>query len=263
MFEIDTPATEEWEPIDYSPELSVEEWIELLNDKEVFTTDSLEIMKRMKDYGGQAICKQFSIKYGKDKNFYNSGSSNLARRVAKKSNCPTPPESPNSRWWPILYVGRFTRKGEEGRYMWKLRTELSKALDKIDLTHIPLYAHSTYKEEEHNYWWLDAKPSIWSFSDIAVGETQAFTLYNDSGNKRRIFQNFLDAKVGDMVIGYESHPVKQIVVIAKVFAEQNGEKIYFEKVEGLLYLLIIKSLRVVLNLKKQSSSLIPQALFLD
>ena len=28
-----------------------------------------------------------------------------------------------------------------------------------------------------------------------------------------MFQNFLDAKVGDMVIGYESNPVKQIVAI--------------------------------------------------
>lgn len=58
-------------------------------------------------------------------------------------------------------------------------------------------------------------------------------IYNDNGNKRRIFQNFLDAKAGDMVIGYESTPVKQIVAILRVSAEQDGQKIYFEKVEGL------------------------------
>ena len=62
---------------------------------------------------------------------------------------------------------------------------------------------------------------------------QSYTLYNENGNKRRIFQNFLDAKAGDMIIGYESTPVKQIVAIGKVSAEQDGEKIYFEKVEGL------------------------------
>ena len=68
---------------------------------------------------------------------------------------------------------------------------------------------------------------------MPIGEVQDYTLYNDNGNKRRIFQNFLDAKAGDMVIGYESTPVKQIVAILRVSAEQDGQKIYFEKVEGL------------------------------
>ena len=36
-----------------------------------------------------------------------------------------------------------------------------------------------------------------------------------------------------MVIGYESYPVKQIVAIAKISAAQDGEKLLFEKVEGL------------------------------
>ena len=56
---------------------------------------------------------------------------------------------------------------------------------------------------------------------------------NENGNKRRIYQNFLDAKVGDLVIGYESHPVKQVVAIAKVCQENDGKSIYFEKIEGL------------------------------
>lgn len=68
---------------------------------------------------------------------------------------------------------------------------------------------------------------------MPVGEVQDYTLYNDNGNKRRIFQNFLDAKAGDMIIGYESTPVKQVVAILKISAEQDGKSIYFEKVEGL------------------------------
>ena len=39
-------------------------------------------MKRMLDYGGQVTCTQLAMKYGEDKNFYNSGSSSLARRMA-------------------------------------------------------------------------------------------------------------------------------------------------------------------------------------
>lgn len=227
-------ATDEWFPTDYTPNISVEEWVELLNDPDVFTTGSLEIMKRMKDYGGQATCTQLSIKYGETKNFYNSGSSALARRIAEKTGCPVMDrDEESSRWWPILYIGRNASKDDSGSYTWKLREELSEALDRIDLSQVELYVASAPGEEEHGYWWLNANPKIWSFSSIAVGEVQSYTLYNDNGNKRRIFQNFLDAKAGDMIIGYESNPVKQIVAIGKVSAEQDGEKIYFEKTEGL------------------------------
>lgn len=58
-------------------------------------------------------------------------------------------------------------------------------------------------------------------------------MYNDNGNKRRVFQNFLDAKVGDKIIGYESTPIKQVVAILEVTKEQDEERIYFKKVESL------------------------------
>ncbi len=228
-------ATEaEWFPLDYEPGFSVDDWIGLLGDEAVFTPGSLEIMKRMKDYGGQATCTQLAVKYGETKNFYNSGSVALARRIAEKTGCPVMErDNENARWWTILYLGRNAGKDEEGSYVWKLRDELATALDQVDLSGVELYVAAAPGEEDHDFWWLNANPKIWSFSDIAVGEVQSYTLFNDNGNKRRIFQNFLDAKAGDMIIGYESYPVKQIVAIGKISAEQDGEKIYFEKVEGL------------------------------
>lgn len=124
-------------------------------------------------------------------------------------------------------------KDEEGSYVWKLRDELAEALDQVDLSEVLLYAQDEEGEEDHRYWFLNANPKIWSMASMPVGEVQDYTLYNDNGNKRRIFQNFLDAKAGDMIIGYESTPVKQVVAILKISAEQDGKSIYFEKVEGL------------------------------
>ena len=224
-----------WFPSDYTPELTEEDWLALLGDDKVFTTGSLEIMKRMKDYGGQATCTQLAVKYGETKNFYLTGSTALAKRVVENTGCPvlTDDKNENSKWWPVLYIGRYATKDEQGSYIWKLRDELSAALDKVDLSGIELYVAAAPGEEDRGYWWLNANPKIWSYSDIAVGEVQSYTLYNENGNKRRIFQNFLDAKVGDMIIGYESNPVKQIVAICRVSAEQDGEKLFFEKVEGL------------------------------
>ncbi len=228
------PDITSWYGAEYDPGLSVEDWSKLLKDETVFTTGALEIMKRMKDYGGMASCTQLAVKYGETNNFYNSGSVALARRICEATGVdPETREDGSTQWWTILYTGRNAGKNEDGSFIWKLRDELSAALEQVDLSNIELYVAAAPGEEECGYWWLNANPKIWSFSNIAVGEVQSYTLYNENGNKRRIFQNFLDAKAGDMIIGYESNPVKQIVAIGRVSAEQDGEKLFFEKVEGL------------------------------
>ncbi len=394
----DAPLGDDWWPTDYTPALSVDEWEALLNDGEVFTESSLEIMKRIMDYGGKATCTQLSIKYGESKNFYNAGSSALAKRVVQKTGCPVMPrDEDNSRWWPVLYVGKNAKKDEEGAYVWKFRDELAEAVKRIDLSQVKLYANLTpsfwkishgndcINDDEANafekrkvivvhkdtdakagakvtqgeafmtrmkkgdffylcrgnsirllgridsdeveenpekqdgwcersytviaeskdkspytgekkwwtpndnstciqvlagekdqfddlilrpyfdlsteellkndtsgihYWFLNANPKMWSMSSLPVGEVQDYTLYNDNGNKRRIFQNFLDAKAGDMVIGYESTPVKQIVAIMRISAEQDGEKIYFEKLEGLSSPIDFATLKACSELEK-------------
>ena len=95
-------------------------------------------------------------------------------------------------------------------------------------------------------------------ASMPVGEVQDYTLYNDNGNKRRIFQNFLDAKAGDMVIGYESTPVKQVVALMRISAEQDGEKIYFEKLEGLSSPIDFATLKECSELEKMEYFINPQ-----
>ena len=256
----DEPAADEWWPTDYSPALITEEWIALLNDAEVFIPSSLEIMKRMLDYGGKATCTQLSVKYGETKNFYNSGSVALARRVAERTGCPVMQrDTGDPRWWTILYVGKDAGKDEEGSYIWKLRDELESALRQVDLSEVSLYAKSDDEGTDgFHCWWLTAKPKIWSFSDTPVGEVMSYSLYNENGNKRRIFQNFLDAKAGDMIIGYEATPVLKIVAIARVTAEQDGEKLYFEKVEGLASPIDYQTLRECPELERMEFFQNPQ-----
>ena len=229
---------EGWFPKDYNPDITVNEWVQMLKDSSVFTQNALQIMKRMKDYGGQATCTQLSIKYGETKNFYNAGSSALARRVAEKTGCEVMTgDNENAKWWPILYMGKDASANEAGAYIWRLRSELAKALEMVDLSDVPLYAVAVEEGVEpsqvRQYWWLTANPKIWSFADIKIGEEQSYTLYNENGNKRRVFQNFLDAKVGDIVIGYEANPVKKVVALAEITQANDGSNIYFAKTEGL------------------------------
>ncbi len=158
----------DWWPREYTPGLSVDDWERLLRDEEVFTEGSLEIMKRMMDCGGQASCTKLSNKYGKNFNFYNAGSTSLARRVIQKTGCPVMSrEEENSKLWPILYVGRYAKKEEEGFYIWKLREELAEALTRIDLSHIILYANTL--------------PNFWKISHVNdhISEEEFETFYEN------------------------------------------------------------------------------------
>ncbi|QMS85116.1 AAA family ATPase [Candidatus Xianfuyuplasma coldseepsis] len=224
----------EWFPANYTPNISVEEWVDLIKNPDVFNDISLQIIKRFKDYGGIATCKQLSIKYGETPGFYNMGSTALSKRVVTETNCEVISDNEeNSRWWPVLYVGKKASKEEAGTYVWKLRDELSDALDQVDLSDVELFVQASEETGNINYWWLNASPKVWSFSNIAVGESHFYTSRNENGNKRRIYQNFVDAKPGDMLIGYESNPVKQIVALLKVTDSTSEENLHFEKIEGL------------------------------
>ena len=91
--------------------------------------------------------------------------------------------------------------------------------------------------EPMNFWWLNANPKIWSISNHTEGQRQTYTTHNEKGNKRRIYKYFEAAKPGDLIIGYESTPTKQIKAIYEVTKgihnTANGEEIEFELVEKL------------------------------
>lgn len=121
-----------------------------------------------------------------------------------------------------------------------------------------LVNEETTPSGEKGYWWLNANPNIWKFSDLAVGEAQAYTLHSASGHKRRIYQNFLNAKEGDSVIGYESTPNKNVVALAKVSKANDGQNIYFEKTEGLASPISYDTLKALPELQKMECFTNPQ-----
>lgn len=93
--------------------------------------------------------------------------------------------------------------------------------------------HQENPTTSRQYWWLVASPQIWSMNDMKINEVQDYQLYNDNGNARRILKNFLDAKVGDLVIGYEATPTKQIVALLEVSKNSDRGLIWFKKLEAI------------------------------
>lgn len=223
----------EWwpSPEEYSPGFSKEKWLEILKNPDIIGPIWGGALAAFYEAGGEATCAQIAKRYNKSPSAISGNCTQLAKRIHKEENCPLLSEDDGQiRYWPILFLSKNADTEIPGNYIWKLRPELYDALTEFDIMR---YQWLLGEDNDIQYWWLNANPKIWSFSDLGVGEIQSYTLYNENGNKRRIFQNFLDAKTGDMVIGYESTPVKQIVAIGRVTAEQDGENLFFEKVEGL------------------------------
>lgn len=71
-------------------------------------------------------------------------------------------------------------------------------------------------KKTRNYWWLNANPRIWTINSFKVDQILHYTSYNEFGNKRRIYKNFEMVQKGDLVIGYESTPIKQIKAIFEI-----------------------------------------------
>ena len=131
--------------------------------------------------------------------------------------------------------------------------ELSENTESVPAVNLP--------EASQNYWWLVANPKIWSAQELAVGGIVDYTLYSKSGKKRNVFQNFLDARKGDFVVFYESSPTLQIVGLAVVERESDGQTIVFKKTEGLESGIALSEIKAVDELRNMQFLKNPQGSF--
>lgn len=121
----------EWWPSDYETGLTLEDWIDLIDDKTVFTEASLDAMKKLLDIGGEATCSQLAEKYGGTSDHYRNNAAGLAMRVSEKMSIePVRNKDDELKYWPVLFIGRKAKKDENGSYIWKLCDELKEALIK-------------------------------------------------------------------------------------------------------------------------------------
>jgi 5-methylcytosine-specific restriction protein B len=226
--------------------ISEEQWLEMLKNPSVIKAREVDVLRKWLFLDGKATCTEVGETYKEHPTAYIKPTVSMARRVYEHTKCDfrVRDDTGKTAWWNIPFTGTYT---DSNHFRWIIRPELHKALISAGIVAMepPKAAPSVM-----NYWWLNANPKIWSFADLRVGESQGYTLLNENGHKRRIYQNFLDAKAGDFVIGYEASPVKQIVAICKITRENDGESIYFEKVEGLSTPLEYSAIKDIPELQK-------------
>ena len=128
---------------EYDPKISEAEWMDILNDRDITTIETLRMLKMILMQGGESTCANLAEKYGNTHNHYNMLGSNFGERVKKALDCPACIDDGQVRFYPIPFVGRYITENGNKRYSWKLRDELKVALENTDLSDIDL----TTKEE--------------------------------------------------------------------------------------------------------------------
>ena len=120
-----------WEPsIDvYSPGFTVEQWLELLNDKDIIGPIWGRALAKFYTEPNGTSCKMLGKKYNVSSQSILARINQLAQHIHDKTKCPLY----QGKYWPILFVGRKPKLGEEGTFIWKLRPELFEAMSKTDI----------------------------------------------------------------------------------------------------------------------------------
>lgn len=125
-----------WWPyaIDYDPDMSIHQWITILNDDEITTPEILKVLKFMHEEDDETTPEELAEHFLHDREYYSSLLRGYARNVARKMGRGNFKGS----WWPIMFVGRNANDADnrKGDYIWRMRPELIEALvshDKIEI----------------------------------------------------------------------------------------------------------------------------------
>lgn len=159
---------DDWIPKDYSPDISKEKWIELINDKSVFTENSLITFACIQN-AKIATCADMANEFGRNANFYNNGNWRTGERIHKKTNCPlSEREIEGVRYWAVCCLGRETK---DKLWEFKIRPELQEAFDETGiLDNIELYEDGENymvrrywiaKVSDENYWETSIENNLW------------------------------------------------------------------------------------------------------
>lgn len=137
--------------------IKTEDWIELINNNDIFREYDIELVKSIYIEDNHATTLyDLSIKEGVSSNSYIFPVVYLGKRISKAMQLEPIYRSDGTRaWWRVPFWGR---KREDGHFEWKLRPELAKALSII----YPELDTLTVNEEEDDQLVSDLKQSAMS-----------------------------------------------------------------------------------------------------
>lgn len=126
-------------------EISVLDWKGLLQNRDVFYKENINMMVNIFDLGGAATMKQLGEKTNVHPSSFISPVVSLAKRVQQHTQCSIPKNEENSKWWPILFDGRYTKSNH---FEWRLKDNLYEAVKDLYEVLTRGTTYSKYTKEE-------------------------------------------------------------------------------------------------------------------
>ncbi|MCP3739459.1 AAA family ATPase [Rossellomorea sp. BNER] len=119
------------EPIEKEQEISMETWIELLQNDAVFEEKDLVYLHKMYELGGEATATELAAALGKHSASFNAPIVQLAKRVHEATGItPIKREDGTTCYWCVLFEGEYE---ENQHFTWRLKPNLKEA---IATTHV-------------------------------------------------------------------------------------------------------------------------------
>ena len=113
----------------YDPGIEADEWLQLLDNREIFTSNALLLVRRLMECGGQATCAELADRFGNSPQFYINNGSTLGERLVNKAGVPKPNiEGWKTKCWMVPFIGKEKPEKGKGVFIWRLRQELQEAL---------------------------------------------------------------------------------------------------------------------------------------
>lgn len=129
----DEVTEEDWWPSleEYDPNITVQEYYDLLVDEDVVRSTWLEALYEMYEMPNHlGTCKQMGEKYGYSPSHYISYFNSAARNIAKARDIP-PLEEKNSQFWPVIFQGKYPLDNSQGTYIWRMREQVAEAMEML------------------------------------------------------------------------------------------------------------------------------------
>lgn len=122
-----------WHPSleEFDPQLTAEDWLQLLSDPTVFDEDGLRAVECLHEFGVPTTLQQLSVRYRGTMGRYRRWLNTTAERVGHHLGIEAPEHDQygNDEWWPLLYQRRGIGKAAANQHELRLRDELAEALD--------------------------------------------------------------------------------------------------------------------------------------
>ena len=201
---------------EYNPNISTDKWLDFLSKDVKKYPSTLKMLATMLELGGEATCKKLSEVLGGHHSTYIGRATGLGERVKKEYGLPPCMDGDKERFFPVAFLGKPVEGSQ--LYTWKLRPELRKALEEMDLSSL-----------EESSMQTDINKNTILYGPPGTGKTYITARYAVAIIENKPFEALADIPYEDIIKKYNEYKAQGRIEFT-TFHQSYG---YEEFIEGI------------------------------